>query len=225
MLALKLILLIPFVLAGLLLLPVTLKVDYRQQGRDRLFEFDMYIPLNFLWLKVRVGLLRNILVDYFADIIREIRGIFQKIIYFSATDGNQQLKTTDMGLRRLNRLIYLLGKRDIIVSLELNCHKFKWITSYSTGDAAVTAVSYGLFWNLKGIFLKHLDRYVSYSRNDLEIEIIPDFNNTEDYLFSTQINGIFSTRLGNIITVVIRILIYQHREGVADAGGYHRQAD
>lgn len=76
---------------------------------------------------------------------------------------------------------------------------FSWRTCFGTGDASITGVVNGALWTAKYFFWKKFSSFFKLETRPV-INVCPDFNNRK---LEMEIDGIFVTRLGNIIIASI----------------------
>jgi hypothetical protein len=93
------------------------------------------------------------------------------------------------------------------------CEKFHWSSNVGFGDAAITAISAGLLWNVKSFILAGISARVKFIGSQPHIEVVPDFSKER---FDTSIHCIFLLRIGHIIFVglfnVVRAILQRGTE-------------
>lgn len=93
--------------------------------------------------------------------------------------------------------------------------RFVWFSRLGFSDPALTGVSYGLAWDLKGVIMGLLQsgyKFVSQPR----IKITPSFNTDE---FETLLDCIFTIKLGHIIFAGFQGFIKNFHTKQAKTGG------
>lgn len=197
-----------------IILPVTIIVEYRRVGQNDKFYVDIYTIIKMLGITIKIpylqNKLRNFIVDFFAEIDMVIMNIWP---WHEEIDFEKEIDLKKIQLDKIKKIFkLLLNKRivDIIVeTLNIKCTRLYWATEFGFSNPAFTGISTGFLWILKGLFLKSLNS-ILFSLRQPEISIQPDFENKR---FDTEFKGIFSIRLGNIILIIIKFLLYKVKGG------------
>ncbi|MBM7854679.1 hypothetical protein JOC37_001057 [Desulfohalotomaculum tongense] len=86
----------------------------------------------------------------------------------------------------------------------VHCRYLKWYTKFGMGDAAVTGVTTGLAWAGKTVLLSRLFKIINPPPRHPQLEIHPNFNNNELIM---DIDCIFEVRIGYIMVTGTKILL------------------
>lgn len=173
------------------------------------------IGLCFLRLKVRIVFVQEG-SKFDGKIVLRILGILGYTIKIPKTKDKVRGKLKSRKLLRKGKEIKvpaisrLLGfaktffQINIWLIKHINCSRFTWKTRVGLGDAAVTGISGGMLWSIKGIIYSYLQKTL-YSRTcTADINVTPVFN---EETISTELDCIFNLRMGYIIIACIRLLI------------------
>jgi hypothetical protein len=213
-----LVLLVSSFLSGLFILivflPLGIEINYRRTGKNDSLNLNLYILFRFTGLRIRIPYLKNRFITLFTEIVAEIDSLLFRLL---PTKGELEVKEkidwTEFEPVKLKQLLSLVLDRELMSiitrTLKITCYRFSWITEYGLFNPALTGVFNGLFWTIKGIILNLVTSSVSFNRNP-DIEIHPDFYNQK---FKTELKGIFSARLGNIILTVLKVFFYKLKGG------------
>lgn len=112
----------------------------------------------------------------------------------------------DQEIRMENVVIYRVLAM-LVMGLQGECKKLVWHTHYGTPDAALTAILNGVIWTAKSAALSALT-LVCTLKTRPEISVTPDFDTVG---VDIQFEGIFSVRIGNIMSNAYRILLREYK--------------
>lgn len=96
--------------------------------------------------------------------------------------------------------------RDIKPKLSINY--ITWKTEIGVNDAAYTAIITGAFWSIKSTIISLIHNH--FNLHDGFIHVAPNYNYKT---FKTSIDCIFTIKLGDIITVGMKTLIANKKDG------------
>ena len=120
-------------------------------------------------------------------------------------------------IKQLKQAAYVL-KKLFFKSFVLN--DFKLYVRVGTGDAAQTAVIYGLLWTLAGFIPEFV--FTKFKVKNREIKIETDF---KEKVWKVNFNCIFSLKIVNIIAMVIELLIKIRKGGDAGVRSSNRRSN
>lgn len=95
-----------------------------------------------------------------------------------------------------------------------DCEALRWETRFGTGDAASTAVLYGVIWGLKATAYTVLARWVRFRSKPYFI-VVPEYDRA---VLAVAFDGIFRFRLGQIILVETLAMLRKWKKGVGRIG-------
>jgi hypothetical protein len=87
----------------------------------------------------------------------------------------------------------------------VNCSKLVWITQIGLEDAAVTGISTGLLWSVKGLVYAVICQLEHWHISKVELNVIPNF---KQKLFEVHLDCIFKFTIGHIIIAGIKLIIF-----------------
>lgn len=209
------VLLIPLIIF-IIFMPVTISITYFRRGEDDDFIVDIYLFFKFLDLKIRIPYLQNSFFRFFSEVFGEIDLVFRKItVWKEPVELEKEVEWKNIELERLKKLFKLiLDKRMINIisrNLNLRCGELTWETDIGWVNPALTGLSSGFIWSLKGILLAVIDNKIcSLEKEKVEIDVNPDFYHQ---VFNTHFRGIFSVFTGNIILTVFKVFLYKIKGG------------
>jgi hypothetical protein len=192
-----------------MVLPVTIEVHYKREGRDD-------------WLHVGVraffGLIK---LGYDVPIVAlmERRGMIAvKKVPAEEMPQNKKgwvtitVEKIQQAMRKFNKINKRIGKyKRAIRRMTKTFHivSFKWRTAFGTGDAAQTGCMTGLAWGLKGVFSSILYRYFRVTTR-LLYDVKPHFQAKG---FRTELSCIIRFCPGKAILAGITLAFLWLREG------------
>lgn len=209
-----LIYLIPFFIFIIFLiiytLPVNIKIEYSRIEEDDEFRLDIYTFIRFLGMSIYIPYFNNKLIAFFTEFFAEIDLFFlKKKSNYKNVDIEEEVEWEKIHLDKLKKILFLIMDKNlnriIFDNLKIYCKSFYWRTEYGMSNPAITGISNGLFWILKGIIVQVISIILNFN-NPPELYVKPDFDEEK---FSTYFSGIFSLHLGNIILTTMKILIYK----------------
>ncbi len=95
-----------------------------------------------------------------------------------------------------------------------DCEALIWETRFGTGDAASTAVLYGVIWGVKATVYSTLTRWVHF-RSVPHFLVVPDYDKAT---LAVVFDGIFRFRLGQIIVMETLAMLRKWKKGVGRIG-------
>lgn len=113
-----------------------------------------------------------------------------------------------MRIMRYYKMLYR-NYMDHIVS-GVTCEVFHWRTAFGSEDAAVTALSTGILWAIKGVVLTRIRRQIPFTTRPV-IQVAPAFGVSK---FETELKCIFRVRLGHVINATTRLITTNRKEAV-----------
>jgi hypothetical protein len=145
------------------------------------------------------------------NLIEQLQFIKDLIDQFEAIE--RVMDTFKDELHRLDELtlknpILLRIVATLLLGLQGKCKKFIWRTCFGLKDPAITGVTTGILWSIKGgiySFLKQSTKQIV--KPDLEVR--PDFNQVNK--LKIEFKSIFTLRLGNVIIKGLRIIINRYK--------------
>lgn len=95
-----------------------------------------------------------------------------------------------------------------------DCEAWSWQTRFGTGDAASTAILYGIIWGVKATAYSVLSRWVHF-RSTPSFLVVPDYNKAT---LAVVFDGIFRFRIGQIILMETFVILRRWIKGVGRFG-------
>ncbi|MDI3546661.1 MAG: hypothetical protein PWR10_313 [Halanaerobiales bacterium] len=195
-------------------LPLYIRVEYQRKGEDDSFILDVYILIKILGFRIKVPYLQNKVFKFFSEIVTEIDSTLLNLWpWKNELEIEREIDWRNIQLKRLKKIVKILSDREmtslIFNSINLRCWEFIWETDFGWPNPALTGVTNGFIWTLKGIIIRLVDSKIHFLKEP-DLAVYPDFYHKK---FSTRFKGIFSLYLGNIILTVIRVLIYKLKGG------------
>lgn len=112
---------------------------------------------------------------------------------------------------RLFMRLYKTFARKVLASLY--CERLYWKTTFGSEDAAVTGVTVGALWAVKGLAYHAVRQRVKFSKRP-EFAVVPVFGRQR---FEVEFQCIFRLRVGNVITATYS-LFKSKRKGAVGSG-------
>lgn len=209
------ILLISFFLCTIILfIPINIEIEYCRKGQDDNFELKLYAMLKIFAFGIKIPFLQNAFMDFMNRLFAEIDIIFMNFVLAKKEiELDKEINFNEVNTTQIKKLFNLFKKRKLpylmISNMNIYCKKFSWKTEYGFANPAVTGISNGFFWIIKGLILTLVNSLCEFKISP-EIFLIPDFNQQK---FHTSFSGIFSFRIGNIILTVMKLVIYKIKGG------------
>lgn len=213
--------LILFILLFLLMLflPLTIRIEYLRKGEDDYFALGLYIIFKALGLKIKIPYIQTRLLRPVTEFFAEIDSIFSLLWpWKDELKLEKEIEWKNIQIKKLKKIMGLLKQRElfflILQSLKIKCKRCSWKTEYGWEDPALTGISGGFIWIVKGSIISFLDGLVIFLEEP-EVDVCPDFYKKK---FSTCFQSIFSIFLGNIILTGLRVVLYKVKGGFKQWG-------
>lgn len=193
--------------------PVTIKIEYCRKGDDDHFQLDVYTFFSFLGFSIRIPYLENRFLSSFTKIFAEIDSYFIKLNNNrNDIDIEKEIEWKDIQSENIEKLFALILDQKLnqilIETLRIRCENFCWTTEFGLSNPALTGITNGFVWIIKGIIIKVTYDFLTYQCTP-NLNVKPDFNNK---MFSSNFSGIFSIVIGNIILTIIKVIFYKFNE-------------
>lgn len=197
-----------FVLLIIFSLPLKIEFMYIRENENDELEINLFLIIKGLGLRINIPYFQNYLLPFFIEIRAEINNFLLKL-WPGNIELEEEITLNDITFNKFKRLLKIIFDHQqisiIFSGLNLKCNQFCWQTDFGLGDPAYTAITNGLIYSIKGIILTVLCQKVCKLKNPV-IKVNPDFYQKK---FKTELKGIFSLYLGNIIFTGLNLLIYR----------------
>ncbi|MEJ6951016.1 DUF2953 domain-containing protein [Natronospora cellulosivora (SeqCode)] len=208
-------LLIPvFLYLLILIIPFNIEIQYCRKGQDDNFELKIFALVNFFAFSIKIPFLENYFFKNISKLFAEIDIIFMNFFLAKKEiELEQEINLQNIKVEQLKKLFSLLKQRKLasifLSSINIRCTSLEWHTEFGFSNPALTGISNGFLWMLKGIILELTNPIINYKK-DPAIKLTPSFNQEKFY---TSFYGIFSFRIGNIILTILKVLIHKIKGG------------
>lgn len=212
-------------------IPVRFRIYYRKTGPEDLLIFEMSFLHGLLKRRKVTSLLKPTSPNHpkrektfgrWFFFHRKQTKLVTSVSYSNSNSWQKFLERyQNYGLGVTLLTYFLPGKyqRWLLVVQDLEqrgqVDRLIWKTQIGTGDAAQTAILYGLLSGLKPILLSYLQCKIKFSQKP-ELEVIPDYQQTRG---DTLIDCIFRVKLGYIIIASLMARFrFEIRRGLSKGG-------
>lgn len=192
----------------LLALPIEIRVFYQRYNGNDLFK----IRIATLWglvgltVEVPVATLKTVCMKPILKMVGEVEtGKGKEVI-----SEPQYIDFTDIDYPKLYRMIkrfsklYKKYRRPIYYFFKgLQIRRFNWKTELGLADPALTGLSVGLAWSVKGWIYGKLHRITNFMAKKTEVKVLPKF---QTKCFSTEVDCIIGFRIGHIMVTGINFI-------------------
>lgn len=209
-----LIILLIFIIFFILIIPITIELEYKSRGEDDRFVLNIFTILGIPGLSIRLPYINNKFINMFSEFFLEIDTFFSSIIPGKGEiDLEKEVEYQQVHINKIKKVISFMADREfeemLFHSLKIKNKKFYWKTDFGLSNPALTGISTGFIWILKGMLFSFFTNRINFN-NEPEIAVCPDFYNR---YFQTTIRGIFSMFVGNIIVTVFKVFLYKLKGG------------
>ncbi|HLV10060.1 MAG TPA: DUF2953 domain-containing protein [Halanaerobiales bacterium] len=187
-----------------MLLPLNIELRLKWGEGDPFYKLDLYLLFQPGRKRIHLSFLENKFLTFFSELINELAALYKLLLKDKEKEFKERARELDIVIRLLKMLRDKKLTAIIINNIKLSCYDFYWKTKYGFSNPALTGISNALFWTIKGSLLSIFTAFICF-RSRPRVEIDPDFYNP---VFTTEIGGIFSLRIGNIIITALKLMLY-----------------
>ncbi len=187
----------------LIIAPIRTKVIYQRKGEDDYAGLELFLLWSLLPVRIELTSLQG------------PRNIFRPLLKIKS-------KITSKGKKPVSRKEKSLSVSTIYQKLMRNLHYFKlfnpafkyvikklkvlnlrWETTLGFENAALTGMTTGALWTLKGLLAGTLYQITGYHKSTPQLTINPIYNKE---VFNTEFHCIFEIRPGHIIISILKMV-------------------
>lgn len=190
----------------LLALPIEVRVFYRRYKENDQFKIRIATLWGLLGItaEVPVATIKTVCMKPILKMVGEVEtGKGQEVIsepqFIDFTDIDYQ--KLYRAIKKFRRLVKRYRKSIDYFLNGLRIRRFNWKTEVGTGDPALTGLSVGLAWSVKGWIYGYLHRITTFAVKSPQVKVIPRFQGKS---FSTEVDCIIGFRIGHIMVTGIK---------------------
>jgi hypothetical protein len=183
-------------------LQIRIIAEHNQRNDETVLEFALLwglIKFKINFKSVELGLDKIVNMLHIRSNVGGQDNSAQVKHHISVRQLLELLQRLDLGL--IKKL--WLRRREFIPPVK--CSQLVWITKVGLEDAAVTGISTGLLWSVKGLVYSVICQMEHWHIHKVELKVIPNF---KQKLFEVHLDCIFKFTIGHIIIAGIKLLIF-----------------